>query len=124
MIRQFRASDLEQIRQLHEKFQADNFSMPEIVDAYADIVVEEDGKILGYGQNREITEAIMLLDLSLPLRMRGKALAEMIRESMFRASLKGQNQIHAFVQDTSFEHALKRHFGFKDTKGKALVMSF
>lgn len=124
MIRQFRASDLDQIKQLHEKFQVGNFSLPEIAEAYADIVVEQDGKIIGYGQNREITEAIMLLDLDLPLRMRGKALAAMIRESMFKASLKGHDQVHVFVQDNGFEKALKRHFGFKETKGRALVMNF
>jgi hypothetical protein len=66
----------------------------------------------------------MLLDLNLPLRMRGKALSEMIRESIFRASLKGHDQVHAFVQDSKYETILKNHFGFKDTKGKALVLNF
>lgn len=98
--------------------------MPDVAEAYADIVVEDGGKILGYGQNREITEAIMLLDLSLPLRVRRAALSEMIKESLYRASQRGHNQIHSFVQDPNFESALKKHFGYKDTKGKALVMTF
>jgi hypothetical protein len=123
-VRVFRQSDLSDIEKLHQVYQKNNFSLPKIAEAYADIVVEEEGKILGYGQNRDITEAIMLLDLSLPLRVRGRALSAMIRESVYRASLKGHDQIHAFVQDSNFERALKNHFGFKDTKGKALVMNF
>lgn len=123
IIRPFKESDVGAIERIHEKFHSYGFSMPDISEAYAHVVAEEDGQVLAYGQIRDITESIMVLDHSIQKRKRVEALAGLMREAIFSATNRGADQIHAFVQDQSFEDVLKRKFGYKECKGKALVMN-
>ena len=124
LVRPFMRSDLDQIEKIHEQYHSQGFGMPDVADAYAHVVCELDGKILAYGQVRDITESIMLLDHSLEKRVKIECLRQLMREAIFSASKREHDQIHAFVQDPSFELVLKRQFGYKDCKGKALVMNF
>lgn len=119
IVREYKESDLEQIERLHKLFQTENFEMPDISAAYATALVESNGRILGFGMLRDITESIMLMDLSLPKRIRGMVLSELIKESVRKSK---SDFLHSFVQDPPFEKVLKNHFGYIDCKGKALAL--
>jgi hypothetical protein len=45
----------------------------------------------------------------------------LIDEAEDELKSQGINQFHAFVQKKSFFNLLKKRFGFKETKGAALV---
>jgi hypothetical protein len=122
IVREFNEKDLEQIEEIHRKFHAQHFSFPEIANAYARIVVSDGNKILGYGQIKDLTEAEMILDLSLPVKTREFVLTELIREAVF-SSKKHRNEehIHSFVTNPRFGSILQKHYGFRECKGKALV---
>ena len=119
IVRTFKPSDLEQIEELHRKFQSEAFSMPDIAEAYATALVEVEGRILGFGLLRNISESIMLMDLSIPKRIRSVVLSELIKESIRNSK---HEFVHSFVQDDSFETVLKKHFGYVECKGKALAL--
>lgn len=121
MIRNYSESDLDQIRSIHNKHHA--FSFPEIANAYARIVISDGDKVLGYGQVKDLTEAEMVVDLSLPKLVRGEVLSGLIREAIFAARKhRAEEHIHAFITDPSFERVLEKRYGFKECRGKALVM--
>lgn len=119
MIRTFKSSDLDEIRKIHSQFHERGFSMPKIAEAYANAVVEEDGKILGFGMLRDITESIMILDLSLPIRVKAKVLSQLVQESVMKSH---HNHVHSFVELPTFEQVLKKHFGYQNCKGSALCL--
>lgn len=119
MVREFKERDLREIERIHALFHGDNFPMPNIAEAYANAVVELDGRVLGFGINRYITESIMILDLSLPLRIKSIVLSELIKESVRKSK---QDLIHSFVESPTFEQVLKKHYGYKPCKGAALCL--
>ena len=117
MIREFKEKDLEQIEKIRSQFHS--FPLPDIAEAYANAVVEVNGRVLGFGVNRYITESIMILDLSLPMRAKSFVLSELIRESVRKSK---QDFIHSFVESPTFEEVLKKHYGYKPCKGVALCL--
>jgi hypothetical protein len=119
IVRTFQESDLDQIRELHRRFQSDSFDMPDIAEAYATALVEFEGRVLGFGMLRNITESIMLMDLSLPKRIRAVVLSELIKEAVRNSRA---DFVHSFVQEKSFEEVLKKRFGYVECKGKALAL--
>lgn len=119
MVREFRESDLAEIRKIHSQYHEQGFTMPEISEAYANAVVEQDGKVLGLGILRDITESIMILDLSLAARVKSRVLSELVKESVMKSH---HNNVHSFVESASFENVLKKHYGYKTCKGSALCL--
>jgi hypothetical protein len=119
IIRTYGPADLQQLEEIHRKFHTEDFPMPDITEAYATALVEVEGKILGFGLLRNISESIMLLDLSLPKRIKSVVLSELIKESIRNSK---HDFVHSFVGDESFEKVLKNHFGYVDCKGKSLVL--
>lgn len=93
--------------------------MPQIAEAYATAVVEQDGKILGFGMLRDITESIMILDLSLSARAKHDVLTELVKESIIRSH---HGIIHSFVENPTFDEVLKKHYGYRACKGAALCL--
>lgn len=124
-IRAIKNEDVEELRAIHTKFYNDEFEFPNFFDNYLSsfVVTDEDGRIITGGGVRTITESVIITDKDYPIRERRTALLEMLRASIFTASSGEFKQLHSFVQDDKWYKHLKR-FGFKETKGKALVLNF
>lgn len=118
-IREFKKSDIREIEEIHAKYHSRGFSMPQIANAYATAIVEDNDKVLGFGLVRDITESIMILDLSLPLRTKSQVLSELVKESVMKSH---HNHIHSFVENPTFGEVLKKHYGYKPCKGEALCL--
>ena len=118
-IREFKKSDVQEIEKIHSRFHQDGFNMPEIANAYATAIVEDNDKILGFGMVRDITESIMILDLSLPLTTKTEVLTELIKESVRKSH---HPFIHSFVENQIFDMMLKKRYGYKPCKGAALCL--
>lgn len=102
---------------LENQFKFPDFSL--IQSAY--VVEGENGEVIGFGAVQPIFEAVVVLDQSVSRNDRVKAaeLLQGIAETELRS--QGVTQIHAFVQDRKFVNFLRRRFGFKSTKGSAMV---
>lgn len=79
--------------------------------------------VKAFGMVKTLAEVVMLLDKDISVITKGRALDELIANAITVSSLHDYDQIHAFVQDEHFAKLLKKHYGFKNTKGEALVLS-
>lgn len=122
MIRLLKYEDYEQIRQIHEKYYQNEFSLNDFYKAFIDaFVIEEDGKIILAGGVRCIAESIAITNKDFSIRKRRKALMEFFEISLHVTEKHKFDQLHCFVQDDSWEGHLKE-YGFRNCVGKALVI--
>lgn len=120
-IRQFNVGDLDRVREIHSRCHEKGFGFPDFERIIAAAVVEDsEGRIAALGMIRPIAETIMILDLAEPLKTKARALELLIEEGDYVANKHGFNQTHAFVEGPHVD-ILKKHFGFRNCKGQALV---
>ena len=124
IVRLLKKNDWNKVKEIHERYYADEFSINDffknVLNAY--VVENDNGQIIVAGSVRMIAEAVMLTDKSFSVRQRKEALIEMYRTMLITTGRMNFDSLHAFVQDSNWENQLKK-FGFIDTKGKALVTS-
>ena len=104
--------DLNKVREIHERFYKDEFEFPDNVDFIR--LARYKGQIVGYCALRKLHEVIMILDKDQSSFLRARMIKEFLDESP-------TNELHAFCQDRNFIDVLQNHFGFRPTKGQALV---
>lgn len=114
MITDPRLGDMAKVRKLHESYYKDEFEFPSRIEMINVKVIRYGDEILGCGILRPINEVILILDKSKSRKSRINVLKYLMNEI-------SQEQIHAFVQDDNFASILQNHFGFKPTRGQALV---
>lgn len=116
-IRPFQMNDIRTIENFNKKFH-NHLDPINAAQAYADIVADKDGVLVAYGLNRLLSEAVMVLDHSRPLRDKVKALSLLMKESKSRCC---HQQLYTRTQDPQFGEILKKHFNFRESKGILLV---
>ena len=123
-IRAITLKDIEILKDLHYRFYKDEFEFPDFLNNFLSsfVVTDDNDKIIIGGGVRLITESVIVTDKNYPIKDRRLALLEILRASMFTAARENYNELHAFVQDDKWMRHLKTH-GFRDTKGKALVIN-
>ncbi len=125
MIRAFRESDFDQIKSIHEKFYGNEFSLTDFAKNHiASFTVTDDNdidKIVCAGAVRTIAEVVLITNKSYSLRARRYALYNVLEASSFLSQQNGYDELHAFVQDPTWENQLLK-VGFKKTKGNSLVI--
>lgn len=122
ILRNINPKDIDRIREIHQKYFDKEFSFEEFSKHYLNaFLVEDEVGIISAGGVRTITETVIVTDKSRSVRDRKDALLNVLRASIFTATNSGYNQIHAFVQDEDFMRHLI-NTGFRETKGKALVL--
>lgn len=114
--------DLEQLKEIHDRFYKDEFPFPEFFNNYLMCFVVEDdkGKIITGGGVRTITEAILITDKSVEIKARQEALIKAMHVSIFTSDRNKFNQLHAFVSGDNWIRHLKKA-GFVEAKGTSLV---
>jgi hypothetical protein len=117
-IRPFQMSDIGTVYDFNRRFYT-NYDPIEPANAYADIVADDkDGILVAYGLNRLLSEAVMVLDHDRPMKDKVEALSLLMEEAKSKCC---HRQLYARVQDPRFGDILKKHFGFRDSKGILLV---
>ncbi len=106
-------------KNLHPPYK-DRFVFPDLSNSISNVVLKDDGKIIGFACLRNILEAVMML--SQDPRERAKAIPEFINLARYQASDARQFGFYSFVQDPHFAHILKKKFGFVDSKGQTLFV--
>ena len=122
IIRNFQDSDLEQLKIIHERYYKEEFSLGEFQQNFLGLfsAIEND-KLICVGGVRTIAESIMVTDKSFSVRQRRDVLLKMLQTQSFITGRSGYNQLHAFVQNESWENQLIS-YGFKPCKGNALFI--
>lgn len=87
-------------------------------------VVESSSGIVAFGAVRLITEAVLIMDKNAKLREKDVVLQLLHGKAIQDTVKSGFKELHVFVQDDNFKSVLKKHYGYRDCKGQALVMVF
>lgn len=122
-IRSLTDDDVTQLREIHRRYFAKEFDFPDFFTNYLSSFVVTDGigDIIVGGGVRVITEAVIVTNKDFSPKKRREALLEVMRASTFTSSIRGFNQLHAFVQDEKWKSHLEK-IGFRKAKGQALVI--
>ncbi len=122
IIRALEQADLPKIREIHEKFYKEEFSLPNFLDKYLSVfVVEDETDIITIGGIRPIIESVALTNKEASARKRREALIKLLQASEWTCKQYGFSEIHAFIQDPNWCEQLKKH-GFKLAKGNMLTL--
>lgn len=122
-VRGITGADFKEIRDIWEKFYADEFEFPDFVSHFlcGTVVTDDDRNIITAGGVRTIAEAIVITNKELPVKDRREALYKMLNVFLYNAHVNKYQEMHAFVQEPSWREILQRR-GFRITKGNALVI--
>lgn len=112
-LRDFKRSDIEPIDQIWQAHHSTDFSVPDRRNMICEAVVENDGRVIGYGQVKLFAEAMMILDLDASRREKVVALQLLLGHAFAGANQARLNQMYAFIKDPDFALLLEKHFGFE-----------
>lgn len=98
-----------------------DFNLTNIDNCIIDRVVYDNDKVIAYGIVKEMSEAIILVNLEVPKISRMKALQALMKVAIFGAQSKGHEQLHVFVKDTKVAKLLIDKFHFQEVEDICLV---
>jgi hypothetical protein len=85
------------------------------------ILVEQDGEVIAVGSIVRILEAAFLTSKSASKKQRVLALNKLVSVASSIVRRLGFDSYHSFATNLKIDTFLKKHFGFKDVNGKALI---
>jgi len=123
LVREYQLSDLEAIDKIWREHHSHQASMPHRKNRLVEAVIENDGKVLGYGQVKAFAEAMMFLDMSLSTFTRARAFKLMLDKAIKETQALGITELYAFARDPDFALLLERKFSFErvDDPGELLM---
>ena len=121
-VREYRPSDLDEVKRIHEKFYTEEFDLTNFLRGYlCAVTIEDDAGIITVGGVRNFAEANILTNKDRSAATRTKALYNLFDALSFIAKAHGHNQLFAFVQEDKWRaHLLKK--GFSPVNGTTLVV--
>lgn len=119
IIRDLRDEDNEEVTAILKQH---NFEYPKTSPIITQAVVQEGLNVIAYGAVRLIAEEVMILDRGCSNRQKSQVLQLLHKRGIEDSHAAGFDQLHAFVQDPHFIDVLKKHYGYRECKGKAIVM--
>ena len=123
MIREFRASDINQLKKIHESYYQHEFSLDDFCQKFIEFfVIEDDGHMISAGGVRSIAESVIMTNKSLSNRIKRAALYQMLEAQLYVCKSNHYPQLHAFIQDDEWKKHLIQRAGFKDCKGDAIFI--
>lgn len=120
-IRSFDLTDIETVRQIHEKHFRHEFTFPDFLDFITAFVVEDEQGIITAGGIRDIAECVLVTDLSRDPRVRIQALYKMLDASTFVCRKTGYDQMYVWSQNPRYTRRLTRN-GFRLPQGQSLIL--
>lgn len=123
IIRAMSEKDFEEINEIHEKFYAREFTLPDLTKFLGAFVVTNDSnEIITAGGIRPIIESVIVTNKDISIEERRLALYQMLHAQMFTCARIGFTELHAsIVNDKKWkQHLIKS--GFRPIKGEMLVI--
>lgn len=123
-IRLLKLEDEQELREIHAKYYSEEFTFDDFTRGFliSFAVEDESGRIISAGGLRPLVEAVIMTDKSHSVRDRREALYNMLAAFVLAGMERKIDSIHAFIQDEDWLNHLKQ-IGFKETKGKSLVLN-
>ena len=112
--------DISRILEINKQ---NDFPIPKFENLLTQAVILENEKIVAFGMVKAFAEAILILDHNQPKRTKILALQNLMLEAIRGSKEHNMTQLHAFIKDAHFEDLMKKHYGFEDCSGKALVLN-
>lgn len=111
--RDFKVEDWPEILALKKKYYAGELTLADPTkNVVTDLIVCDDNdKILGFGFVKLFAEAVMILDQSLPARLKVQILRAMMSEAIEGSRSYGLEYLHMFSKREDFLDVLKKHYG-------------
>ena len=120
-IRAFEPSDLQKLRELHEKHFKYEFDLPNFMEFVCAFVVEDDNGILTIGGVRDIAECIAVTNMDRKPTHRINALYQLLDASIFVCQKSDYDQMFVWSQNDKYSNRLMRN-GFRLPRGKSLIL--
>jgi len=115
--------DAQTVDKLWKAYYKDEFSIPSFDHTIIRRVIEVDDKLVAYGFAKLNPEATLILDPTMPKRFKVQALRSLMFDAIRGCKEHNLSQLHATINNRpEYEKLLRKHYGFKDTNGTALVM--
>jgi hypothetical protein len=111
-LRSFQWSDEPAISKIWEEHFSHVYSLPNRKSIIVDAVVENEDKIIGYGQVRLFAEAMLFLDYNASKKDRIDALKKLMLEAFRGTQVAGIQELYAFILDPDFAKLIEKHFHF------------
>lgn len=102
------SDDLEEIRQLHNKFYSE-FDFPHFLNMLNAFVIEDDKGIIMAGGIEQVAEAVLVTNRDRSNIAIGKALVEAQLVSLFTCKQFGIRELYAFVNNADYAKHLIQH---------------
>lgn len=121
-IRALEFTDLEVIKEIHEKHFKDDFEFPDFFSKFhGAFVVTDNDRIISVGGVRPIAESVVITNKNYSVRDRREALLMILDFSKFLCKEHGFTDLYAFIQDDEWlKHIIKA--GFEPTKGVSTIL--
>lgn len=120
ILRSITEHDLFIAEQIHKKWYAHEFVMPDLLQLQTGFTVEIEERPVIIGGIKAIAEIVLLTDKDFPVEARREGLYKSLEASLYMSRQLGYDQIHCSVQDINWERHLKKA-GFRNIKGTLLV---
>lgn len=120
-VRNFSINDVSAFETLHKE--NSDFPLPDISNKlyFSHKVVEVNGRVAAFGLLRLTSEAILIMDQSLPRLQRLKVILSIINAMIDELKAFDVDEVHTYVGDERTVHLLNR-LGFVECQGKNLVL--
>jgi hypothetical protein len=115
----FSKSDLEQIKSINDSHGYDPDPTHYCTSA---IVVDNEGKVIGFGGVKPIFESVIILDNNASSVSKTLTVQKLISTGIMKSEQLGIQDWHAFVSEPNFIKMLKKSFGYKDCEGTSLYL--
>jgi hypothetical protein len=122
-IRAFKDSDLEDVDRIWRTHYANDFSLPNRNNLIIDAIIENDGKVIAYGQVRVFAEGMLVLDKNEGKRAKVEALKLLMLEAFRGTSVANLEGMYCFIKDPEFATLMSKQFSFEivDSPGELLL---
>lgn len=119
-IRALKLTDIDEVRQLHDKYYPE-FGFPDFDDLLNAFIIEDNEGIVMAGGVEQIAEVVLVTNKVKSRVKIGRALIEAQRCALFTCKNFGIREIYAFVSDDEYAQHLIKH-GFSKHGLTALSM--
>lgn len=113
-IRNIEPSDIEALKELHEKYYKDEYFFDNFLNnLLGSFVIENESGIVCAGGVKTITESVLITNKSSAFHDKLEALNMALQVSDFICRKTNHNQLHAFIKDDVVWRAWLKKVGFK-----------
>jgi hypothetical protein len=110
IIRKYKPEDAPVVDEIYERCHKGTFGRPNLSHVLSAAVIEDEGKVIGFGCIEIIAEAVMILDTDRSVQDRAEMLDQLLNVAKFIARERTFERFYMFPSDEKFIDILVNHF--------------